>query len=350
MGFARPKAKTLIISTTIMVIAGLTPAFVLGLLGWTDGISVAALAWVSALIACGTGKGWRTGAVIAVPFALLAGLTVWAAPSPWWAAIVLGIAAFLRGYAARAGLHNALMMTVVSLGFLVSEPPQLNSVSPPIFAGLIVLGTTLWATLIFALGRKWIPRPSLSKLNPIRVVAYSLSLALLVGLATWFVVAYDLGHSGGWIILTIVVVFQPSLGAGFRKAGYRAAGTLGGFLIAILVGSVASSGPVIYALGAVFFIAALVVMLQGRPYWMYALLLTPAIVLLESGGSTVSTVAEERLGATMIGVLLTVLVMLLLTPLARYLEGKASAKSSRRPGDVRAEGGNRTRTPEGTGS
>ena len=61
--------------------------------------------------------------------------------------------------------------------------------------------------------------------------------------------------------------------------------------------------------------AAFLLMLQGRPYWLYATVLTPAIVLLESVGSTVDEVAEERLGATLIGVADTVVVKMVLTAL-----------------------------------
>jgi uncharacterized membrane protein YgaE (UPF0421/DUF939 family) len=72
--------------------------------------------------------------------------------------------------------------------------------------------------------------------------------------------------------------------------------------------------------------AAFTLMLQGRPYWLFATVLTPAIVLLESAGSTVDEVAEERLGTTLIGVAATVVVMLVLTaltPLATRLVARS---------------------------
>jgi uncharacterized membrane protein YccC len=160
------------------------------------------------------------------------------------------------------------------------------------------------------------------------VLTFSLVLAFLVGAATWAVVALDLGHTGGWIILTIVVVFQPSLGAGFTKAAHRAAGTVLGFLIAILVGSLVPGGPLLSVIGTVFLMVAVFFMLQGRPYWLYATVLTPAIVLLESSGSTVNTVAEERLGATLIGVAVTLIVMLALVPFSTRLFGASPATTN----------------------
>jgi uncharacterized membrane protein YccC len=147
----------------------------------------------------------------------------------------------------------------------------------------------------------------------------------MVGIATWFVVDLNLGHGGGWIILTIVVVYQPDLGDSFKKAGSRALGTLIGFLIAIIVGVFVTSGPLLYLLGTICMVAALVVMLAGKPYLWFAALLTPAIVLYESAGSTVTRVAIVRLEATLIGVAGTLVVMLILLPITMHFQRKAGA-------------------------
>jgi hypothetical protein len=249
-----------------------------------------------------------------------------AAATPVWAGVVLAFAAFLRGYAARAGMHDALIMTVISLGFIAASPPQSDSsLDAPMYVALVALGASVWATFVMFLLRHRLHQHQHTRLDPQRVMAFSLVLALLVGAATWAVVALDLGHTGGWVILTIVVVFQPSLGAGFTKAAHRAAGTVLGFLIAILVGLLVHSGPLLYLVGTVLLMAAFMLMLKGRPYWLYATVLTPAIVLLESAGSTVDKVAEERLGATLIGVAVTLIVMLALTPFANRLFGASPA-------------------------
>lgn len=323
------QVKTLVVAVALMMIAGFAPAMVLGVLGHASSANVAVLAGMAVLIACVGGAGWRTGIVIAAPFACFAGLAVWAAPHPWPSAIVLATAAFLRGYAAKVGLHDALAMTVISLGFLVASPPGSDTAVPePMSVALVVLASALWGTFVMFLLRGRLRPRNVAPLDPIRVVAYSLALAALVGVATWFVVDLGLGHTGGWVILTVVVVFQPSLGAGFTKAAQRAAGTVLGFVLAIAVGALVPAGPVLYLVGSAFSMVAFVVMLQGRPYWLFATFLTPAIVLLESAGSTVARVAEERLGATLVGVVFTTLVMLALTPFAKRL---ASADASPAP-------------------
>ena len=259
--------------------------------------------------------------VIAVPFSVTTALAVWAAPYALAAAIVLAVAAFLRGYGAKVGLHNALLTTVIALGFVVSTPPKFTSSIPsPVLAGAVTLATALWVTLIVFLAKKWVHPPKLEAMNTARVMWFSTTLALLVGVATWLVIDLDLGHGGGWIILTIVVVYQPYLGDGFKKAGSRAIGTVIGFVIAIVIGAFVTSAPMLYLLGTVCLIVSMVVMLAGKPYWWFATFLTPAIVLYESAGSTVTKVAVERLEATLIGIAGTLVVMLILLPIAKYFQ------------------------------
>lgn len=328
MRSTREQVRALVVGVLLMVIAGLAPALLLGALGWANGANVAVLAGLAVFIACLGGAGWRTGLMIAGPFAAFVALSVWVAPNPWLSASVLALAAFLRGYAARVGMHDALMMTVISLGFIVASPPQADAAIPgSLFTGLVALAAALWTTLVVSLLRTRLPRHHLTTLDPVRVLAFSLTLALLVGIATWFVVDLDLGHAGGWIILTILVVFQPSLGAGFTKAAQRASGTVIGFVVAIAVGVLVPRGSLIVVVGTVFLMAAFVLLLQGRPYWIYAAFMTSAIVLLESGGSSVTQVAEERLGATFAGVALTLTVMLVLAPLAKRLSAPAPSPS-----------------------
>ena len=320
MSSIRHQFRTLSVDVVLMVIAGFAPAILMGFLGWTDGVNIATLSGLAVFIACMGGTGWRTGLFISLPFALFAGLADWVAPNPWLAAVVLATAAFLRGYAAKAGMHDALIMTVIALGFFVASPiPNDLPIASPLYVALISLAASLWATLVMFLLRNRLHVRQHTGLDSRRVLAYSLVLALLVGVATWGVVDLELGHTGGWIILTIVVVFQPSLGDGFRKAVDRAAGTILGFAIAVLVGAFVTNVGLLYFVGTIFLMVAFILMLQGRPYWLYAAVLTPAIVLLESSGSTVDEVADQRLGATLIGVIFTLLVMLALTPLTKHL-------------------------------
>jgi hypothetical protein len=317
-------AKSIVISVLLIVVAGYVPAIIMGALGWKSAVSLAMLGGMATFLACTMGKGWHTGLIIAVPFSVFTALIVWSAPYALLAAIVMAGAAFLRGYGGKVGLHNALMMTVISLGFILAQPPKpVGTFAAPIFAGLVMLATTLWVTLIVFLAKRWVHPPKLQSLVAARVVAFGVVLGIMIGIASWCVVHFELGHGGAWIILTILVVFQPYLGAGIKKAGARAAGTVAGFVIAIVVGLFFSGGAVLYVIGSILLVVALVFMMTGKPYWLFATFLTPAIVLYDSAGATVEKVAVERLEATIVGVLGTLVVMLALTPIAKRLALKA---------------------------
>lgn len=306
-----------------MVLAGLGPWILLSLLGWPEIANAAILPSVALTIACVTGSGWRSGLIVVGPFAILAGLAVWTSPIAWLVAIVLAGAAFLRGYAARFGLHDALILTVIDLGFLAALPPTFTSTIPaPLIVALVTLGSGLWATVVIFSLRKKIPAFPRVHLNHTRVLAYSIVLALLVGVATFLVVHFDLGQTGGWIILTVLVVFQPNLGAGFKKGASRALGTIAGFVITIVVGTFFPTGPILYVIGSFFIIVTFLFILQNRPYWLYAMVLTPAVVLLDSADSKVGVVAMERLKGTFVGIAFTLLVMLALLPLYRYVDAR----------------------------
>ncbi len=323
------KTKSIAISVILMVVAGFAPAIVMGALGWKSAVSVAMLGGLATFLACTMGRGWHTGLVMAVPFSIMTALTVWSAPYALAAAIVLAIAAFLRGYGGKAGMQNAFLTTVIALGFIVAEPPKFSGSLPaPLIAGGIMLLTTLWVTLIVFIAQRWVHPPKLAPLSTSRMLWFSSILALMVGIATWFVVDLSLGHGGGWIILTIVVVYQPNLGDGFKKAGSRALGTVIGFIIAVAVGAVVESGSILYLLGTICMIAAMVVMLTGKPYWVFAALLTPAIVLYESAGSTVTKVAIQRLDATLVGVAIVLVFMLALVGLNRLFGSRQGPANS----------------------
>jgi len=322
----RKAAKKIVFALVLMNVAAFAPAIVLGALGWQDAVFIAMLAGLTSFMACLMGSGWKTGIRVAVPFSAFCALTVWAAPYALAAALVLGAAAFWRGYGARLGLHNALMMSVISLGFIVTQPPKFESTfSAPVVTGLVALGSSLYVTLILFFARRGLHSPVLTKLVTQRVLAYSSILAIVIGGVTWCVVYFDLGQGGAWIILTILVVFQPYLGTSFRKAGQRIAGTAIGFGLAMLIGVFVSTGPVLYLLGVILFMVAGSVMMLGKPYWMFVVFLTPAVVLFTTADSTVDKTAVLRLEATSVGVVIIMLVMLALTPIAKHLQEKAGA-------------------------
>ena len=135
--------KRVVVGLGLLVISGLGPWAFLMLLGWPNVANAAVVPGMALTILCITGTGWRAGILIVGPFAVLSGLAVWALPSPWLAAIVLAVAAFVRGYAAREGLHDALILTVIAMGFLVTTPPQFTTTVPAGKSGMVDCTNTI---------------------------------------------------------------------------------------------------------------------------------------------------------------------------------------------------------------
>jgi uncharacterized membrane protein YccC len=200
-------------------------------------------------------------------------------------------------------------------------------VPTPILVGVVSLGAGLWAIIVSFALRKWIPHVKRVHVERIRVLVYSILFAVLVGVATWLVVHFNLGQTGAWIILTILVVFQPYFGTGFKKAGARAFGTVVGLCITVVIGVFFPSGPILYVIGSIFGMIILLFLFQNRPYWMYAMALTPTVVLFNSANTNVGIVATERLKGTFVGIALTLLMMLALLPISKRLEVKPTTPS-----------------------
>lgn len=184
--------------------------------------------------------------------------------------------------------------------------------------GLVVGAAALYGAGVVALMRHRIPAwAEKPRISSSRALVFAVSNGLLMAVATWFVIALDLGHTGAWLLLTIVVVSQPYVQDGFTKALQRAGGTLLGFGVAFLVGAATSNVVILYVVGMVALMAAATLMLQRRPYWMFAASLTLTVVMLEGASSSVEATAISRLVATLVGAGAALAVTAVLQPFAK---------------------------------
>lgn len=320
--------RNLILNVVALVAAVMLPSVVLSAVDWKDVAGIASLAAVTCFIA-GTLADWRVALWLAVPLAVASALGFAWAHNPWLAAILMAIIAGARGVATKWGLSGALTTAPISVAFLIAQPPEPSSRLPDvIFVGLVVLAAGLYATLmVYLLRNTTAAIPKTPPLASARAWAYGILLGVLVGVATWFVVYFKLGHPGGWIVLTLIIVLQPYVKDGLAKAMGRAGGTVLGFLIALGVGSITHSPVIISLSGMVAMIIAIVVMAKGSPYWQFACMLTVAIVLFSGANSSVEQLAYDRLWATLIGVAAAVIVIALLDPISkRYAQKVGEAK------------------------
>lgn len=311
-------ARALIVTTVILVLVAFVPGLLLSIAGLDEASGAGLLGAFAAFLAALLG-GWRVGLVLVVPLAVASALAVAVSDSPWLAAVLMLVVAGARDWLATRGLHNALTSAVIAIGFLVADPPaQSTSLPDPAFVGLVVAAAALYGAGVVALLSRRLPaRPALPTVSGSRALVFAVSNGLLMAVATWVVVRLDLGHTGAWLLLTMVVVSQPYVQDGFDKALQRAGGTVLGFIAAMAVSALTSTTAILYLVGMGALMAGSVLYLKHRPYWMFAGCLTLAIVMLEGASSSVEVTADSRLIATLVGAGAALAMTAALQPYAR---------------------------------
>ena len=320
-------AKKVIFALVLVVVCVTAPVAIVFHFQWQGAATVSVCAAMACIVS-GIQAGWRVAFwCVVIGLSTCTFLAALFPGNPWWGAFVLGVVAYLVGRSAARGLSSALLMVPIALGFQIAQPPEVTvGIPEPLFLGLLVLVTAIFSTaVVFVVSRTRPTSNSLTPVTAVRASYFALALGPFVAIATWFVVDLNLGHAGAWMILTILVIFKPFIQDGIQKAASRTLGTIGGFVIAIVVAQFSSSEIVYYVVGAAAMITALAVVLLGHPYWQYAIALTTAIVMIEGATDLVRT-AETRLAATLIGVAVSMIVMLVLRPYA--------AKASRKYGQT----------------
>lgn len=295
---------TLIIPGLILERIGLTHAGVVGLAGLAAVIATATL-------------GWRVGAATAV--AVTVGVVVAdVAAASWLAATALMVlASVIYGLTALRGWQHGLVLAPIAVGFAIAEPPTraVTGDRPFLLVGLAMVATVAFGVLVAAaLSRGATPKPA-APVARLRTRGFAIMLGLAAAITTPITVIAGWGHAGGWLIMTPLIVIQPSLHDAMSKSLRRAAGTIVGFAIAFVIALVIPQGWVLYVIGAVFAGFALYAMGRRWDYSVFAATLTVAVVLLEGASTSVADTGEWRVIATLVGVGIALALVAALTPL-----------------------------------
>jgi uncharacterized membrane protein YccC len=150
-------------------------------------------------------------------------------------------------------------------------------------------------------------RPQGSPRPPIRPqAAYWMAggIGLLLFFEAWISLSEYRVPAVHWLMLTTLMIVQPSTASTIRRSAHRAIGTVAGAGIAVAIVVAGTPLGLRMAIGYVLLIMAFTVMLSGRPYWLFATFLTPAVILLTEGTANGLDVTAARLAFTLIGVLL----------------------------------------------
>ncbi len=323
------KAGRIAITITAIVLALLIPNLVLAPMGAPAAGSLIGLAGLGIAIAA-VSAGTRPALFAALLFAPATLLMTVNQGNPAFGVIGLASVAAGIGLTARRGWNKAFVVTGIASAFIASEwTPQEPLTSPLIFAFVTALYLIVVALATGSIGKRLLP-PGKAEHSPWeRVLAYTGVLVLSTITTALIALGGDWGHTGGWLIMTPFIVIQPSVKEGWRKALNRSIGTLCGFAIAYVAAAILGSGAALTIVGYVFAIATAIALVKKWPYALYATVLTPAIVILESAGRDVDQTGDNRIIATLLGVGISLVAMaVVLLILNRQLIGGRHLRSN----------------------
>lgn len=254
----------------------------------------------------------RLSAALSVVAGIAAFLAVLVHPYPLAGGIFMGLLAGGAALTARRGLHSPVLVVPLAISITLTAPPTITGVSggvaTALVAGLAMAACGLWVTGVsrVILGER---RPHFPTRPHSRnaAITYAVVMAVVVGLATWGVLSSGPVDHGGWLILTLVVILQPSTTDTIRKTLQRLGGTVAGLGIALVFALVDLPPALQLSMSAVLLYCALASRFVLRlPYWVYVILLTPAIILMNAKATSALDLAAERFAFTALGAVIAI--------------------------------------------
>jgi hypothetical protein len=302
----------------LLALAG--PSLALAALGYPAvGLLAGLLALGAAIVTFSAG--WRVGIAAALFSGILVLLSVTAAGITSLAVITMAAIAIVFGSLARFGLQQSFTMYPIAMGFVVTEKPTDGSTAALVaFASIVVVSSLIIVGFVSFTTRR---DPQLGhrpkvKLSYRRTYTYVALLTLATVVASSIALVNNWGHTGGWLIMTVFIVIQPYVQDSWRKSVQRAAGTFGGFLLALVLYWMVGQSVALTVFGVIFALLAIWAIVKKLPYWLYAMWLTPGVVILESVGRPLQQTADSRLAATLLGIVISLVVMAIAYPIYRW--------------------------------
>lgn len=306
----------------LIFFAVLIPAPLVSAMGFGTAGSFIGLAGVGSVIAV-LAVGVRFGLLFTLAGGVAAAALTLASVTWWSAAIVMSLVAFAFGLTARKGWQGGLVTIIIALSFIASDGA--TAVKPLVRAAAVLgIGFIVWGSIVAGITYLFFRRPVFPAKpeSPRTVLGYVSMLVIVTFITQGLAIGQDLGHVGGWLVMTPFLVILPHIHDGFVKSLRRAAGTIAGFFIVIGLSELTTSHAILSAVGAIAFTAALYAKLKNLNYFFFALFLTPGIVILEGLSSSVTQLAEYRLEATLGAIALSLAVMAITSTIGRVRWGE----------------------------
>lgn len=261
--------------------------------------------------------GLTRGLLLVACFALVNMAAFAASPHPLVAALVISAAVFLYALSLRIGLAAFIVVAPTAVAFSGAEPPTLLAASS-VWVNALVLGAVclvagLWGIAIGEVAGSKVPRPAVVTASWHSTWIYTASLTGVCGAAAVILGLAGFHQDEAWVVLTILIVAQPTLHQTRRKVRDRLLGTFIGFGVALVVGVPLHGHAVALTLVAILLLGiAGYFLISGQAYWLFVTFLTPSIVLLVGATSSIVKTDISRVWSTIIGAALAVGVLVFL--------------------------------------
>ena len=272
-----------------------------------------------------TQLGWRQALLGAAGLALLVIPAVLSQGNTMALTGLMAVTALAIGFTARWQLQPTYWLMVVSLCVLISNPS--NSVAlrgsdlPRLLMGLALccgLSIAAQATLLAADGGS---RPGELTVHHSwrRCLAYGLLLTSTTVVTTVIALGGHWHMRGLWLLITPFLVLRPFVRDAWRVALHRSIGTLAGVLLVVaLAGVLPQALPLQVPAVLLATLTVLIISRHGHPALML-MALTGTIVLFDSSRANLINIANDRLQATALGIVISLAVMALAHPIEQRL-------------------------------
>lgn len=299
-----------------LAIAGVTVAPALVMLAITligTGEAQAAATWASlpaiAGIAAAVAGGRRFAVIVAIVMGLLAPLTIVAGTSPVAGAALMALMAMTVGRLSRAGLHKSALLVPVMLAWPLIAPPTWSGAASVDrddtayllwMAAIFLVGGLLPALVVpYLLRKRHLPSPTPH--TRAEAVPYTVMVTVLSAVATFYVLDHPRLYGGAFVIAAIFVLAPIGRAQTLQPTVIRVIGTVLGSVFVLAVVAQVDSLAIVYLIGVVFIIVALMARFGPRG-WAYYVFMTPATACLNATSlQQVGALGEQRVVDNIVG-------------------------------------------------
>lgn len=308
-----PRKRRLVIALLIVALV-VAPAIVMVVVTWlATGQLQGAATWASipaiAGMAAVAAEGRRYAVITAFVMGFMAPLTIVAGLSPVAGAGLMALLCITVGRLSRFGLHRSGLLVPVMMAWPLIDPPVW---APQTVVDRLDTPYLLWMSVIFfvgglvpalvgplALRKRHFPPPQPHSRS--EAVPYTIMITVLVTVSTFYVLDNPKLYGGAFLIAAILVLAPIGTAQTLRPTILRVLGTLLGSVVLVAIVSKAGSLWLIYLIGVVMIVIALMARL-GPHDWVYYVFMMPASACLNATTLTqVGQLGEQRVVDNIVG-------------------------------------------------